>query len=177
MVRSKSEVIVANLLHSFNLMYAYEQPFTGRAGSVRYPDFTIGGAASGRRIFLEHLGMMSEPAYRESWQAKLAWYRSNGVMPIEEGEGDAGILITTSEDEGINSEAIEGQIRSFLVSELATIKRADIDGNDRIANLSGELTELRAEVTRLRVERLDRASEDVAETSRHSSDPLSPRPG
>ena len=56
MVRSKSEVIVANLLHSFNLMYAYEQPFTGRAGSVRYPDFTIGGAASGRRIFLEHLG-------------------------------------------------------------------------------------------------------------------------
>ena len=98
-------------------------------------------------------------------------------MPIEEGEGDAGILITTSEDEGINSEAIEGQIRSFLGSELATIKRADIDGNDRIVNLSGELTELRAEVARLRAERLDRASEDVAETSRHSSDPLSPRPG
>ena len=59
----------------------------------------------------------------------------------------------------------------------STVKRADIDGNDRIANLSGELTELRAEVARLRAERLDRASEDVAETSRHSSDPLSPCTG
>ena len=114
MVRSKSEVIVANLLHSLNLTYAYEQQFTGRDGSIRYPDFTIEDAESGHRIFLEHLGMMSEPAYRERWRAKLAWYRSNGVLPIEEGEGDAGILVTTTENKGIDSAAIGEQIRKLL---------------------------------------------------------------
>ena len=55
LVRSKSEVIIANLLHALGITYAYEQPFTGQDGSVRYPDFTIEDAETGRRVFLEHL--------------------------------------------------------------------------------------------------------------------------
>jgi hypothetical protein len=55
LVRSKSEVIIANLLHTLGITYAYEQPFTGQDGSVRYPDFTIEDAETGRRVFLEHL--------------------------------------------------------------------------------------------------------------------------
>lgn len=71
LVRSKSEVIIANLLHALGITYAYEQPFAGRDGSVRYPDFTIEDAETGRRVFLEHLGLMSEPAYRRRWLAKI----------------------------------------------------------------------------------------------------------
>jgi hypothetical protein len=41
LVRSKSEVIIANLLHALRITYAYEQPFTRQDGSVRYPDFTV----------------------------------------------------------------------------------------------------------------------------------------
>ena len=88
-------MIIANLLHALGITYAYEQPFTGQDGSVRYPDFTIEDAETGRRVFLEHLGLMSEPAYRRRWLAKLDWYRSQGVLPEDEGEGDAGILVTT----------------------------------------------------------------------------------
>ena len=114
LVRSKSEVIVANILHSLGVTYAYEQPFPGQDGSIRYPDFTIEDAESGRRVFLEHLGMMSEPSYRSRWESKLNWYRSNGVLPVDEGEGNAGILVTTTEDKGIDSLHIEQQLRNVL---------------------------------------------------------------
>lgn len=112
--RSKSEVIIANLLHALGITYAYEQPFTGQDGSVRYPDFTIEDAETGRRVFLEHLGLMSEPAYRRRWSAKLDWYRSQGVLPEDEGEGEVGILVTTTEGDGIDSVDIEQKLRSLL---------------------------------------------------------------
>lgn len=114
LVRSKSEVIIANLLHGLGITYAYEQPFTGQDGSVRYPDFTIEDAETGRRVFLEHLGLLSEPAYRRRWLAKLDWYRSQGVLPEEEGEGDAGIVVTTTEEKGIDSADIELRLRTLL---------------------------------------------------------------
>ncbi|MBL9063255.1 ATP-dependent RecD-like DNA helicase [Tabrizicola sp.] len=114
LVRSKSEVIIANLLHGLGITYAYEQPFTGQDGSVRYPDFTIEDAETGRRVFLEHLGLLSEPAYRRRWLAKLNWYRSQGVLPEEEGDGDAGILMTTTEEKGIDSADIEQRLRMLL---------------------------------------------------------------
>lgn len=114
LVRSKSELIVANILHSLGVTYVYEQPFTGQDGSIRYPDFTIEDAESGRRVFLEHLGMMSDPSYRSRWESKLNWYRSNGILPIDEGEGNTGILVTTTEDKGIDSVHIEQQIRNVL---------------------------------------------------------------
>jgi hypothetical protein len=75
LVRSKSEVIIANLLHGLDITYAYEPPFVGRDGSIRYPDFTIDDAETGQKVFLEHLGMITEPAYRRRWQNKLDWYR------------------------------------------------------------------------------------------------------
>jgi len=114
LVRSKSELIIANLLHTLGITYAYEQPFAGQDGSVRYPDFTIEDAETGRRVFLEHLGLLSEPAYRRRWLAKLDWYRSQGLLPEDEGEGDAGILVTTTEEKGIDSRGIELRLRTLL---------------------------------------------------------------
>lgn len=114
LVRSKSEVIIANLLHGLEIPYAYEQPFTGRDGSIRYPDFTIDDAETGQRIFLEHLGMMAEPAYRRRWQSKLDWYRAQGVLPSDEGGGESGTLVTTSEERGIDSASIQLQLKELL---------------------------------------------------------------
>jgi hypothetical protein len=57
---------------------------------------------------------MSEPAYRRRWQAKLDWYRSQGVLPEDEGEGDGGILMTTTEENGIDSADIERKLRALL---------------------------------------------------------------
>ena len=114
LVRSKSEVIIANLLYGLGIAYAYEQPFVGQDGSVRYPDFTIEDAEIGRRIFLEHLGLFTQPVYRRRWQIKLDWYLSQGVSLEGEEEGESGILMTTAEEKGIDSADIERRLRAIL---------------------------------------------------------------
>ena len=113
-VRSKSEVIIANLLHAKGLEYLYEEPLE-IDGVTKYPDFTIEDDDSGVKYYWEHLGMLSDEDYRQRWQEKKEWLRSHGILSREEGGGSAGTLITTQDslDGSIDSEAI-----SQLVEEL-----------------------------------------------------------
>ena len=115
-VRSKSEVIIADLLYSKNIEYHYELRLVGQDGTVRYPDFTIEDDETGQIIYWEHLGMMRNPTYRRRWQSKLAWYRTQGILPWEEGGGRHGILLITRDDErgGIDVKAIERLIEEIL---------------------------------------------------------------
>jgi hypothetical protein len=46
--------------------------------------------------------------------AKLDSYRSQGVLPEDEGDGDTGILVTTTEEKGIDSAEIERKLRALL---------------------------------------------------------------
>lgn len=41
LVRSKSELVIADKLHARSVDYAYEQPLTLSNGRTKYPDFTI----------------------------------------------------------------------------------------------------------------------------------------
>jgi hypothetical protein len=95
-VRSKSELIIAEGLYTANVAFAYEKPLT-LGGKTRYPDFTIEDEISGRTIYWEHLGMLERQDYKRSWEAKLAWYRANGVLPATEGGGPQGMLVTSTE--------------------------------------------------------------------------------
>jgi hypothetical protein len=113
LVRSKSEVIIADMLASLGLPYGYEQPFTGPDGSVRYPDFTIDDAETGRRLLIEHLGMMDRPDYVRRWQAKEKWYHKAGVRPIGDGEATVA-LMTTTEIGGFDAAAIKAKIVGAL---------------------------------------------------------------
>jgi hypothetical protein len=70
LVRSKSEVIIADLLDGLGLPYAYEQPFTAPDGSVRYPDFTIDDAETGRRLLIEHLGIVGPSGLRSALEGE-----------------------------------------------------------------------------------------------------------
>ena len=47
LVRSKSELLIANKLHSMGIEYGYEQPLNIGEGRFRYPDFTITDHARG----------------------------------------------------------------------------------------------------------------------------------
>lgn len=93
-VRSMSELAVAEALTAAGLAYEYEKPLA-LGGSTRYPDFTIDDDISGRRIYWEHLGMLENEGYRQRWEAKLAWYRSHGILTESEGGGQAGMLVTS----------------------------------------------------------------------------------
>jgi len=110
-VRSKSEVIIADNLYSENIDYVYEQKLIGSDGVERYPDFTIEDSESGITYYWEHLGMLVDKDYRERWQRKLEWYRQQDILPMEEGGGKNGTLITTCDSE-------EGGIKSDEVADL-----------------------------------------------------------
>lgn len=81
LVRSISEVVVADALHAEDIDYHYEKAFRGADGVERYPDFTAEDPATGITVYWEHLGMLSNPAYVRRWEKKLAWYKAMGMEP------------------------------------------------------------------------------------------------
>jgi ATP-dependent DNA helicase RecQ len=97
-VRSKSEVIIANILHQSRIPFEYEKPLTASDGSYRLPDFTI--EWNGITYYWEHLGMLDVENYAREWEYKKAWYARN--FP--------GCLITSQESSTLSQET--GQIVS-----------------------------------------------------------------
>jgi len=100
LVRSKSELIIADKLFARGIEYAYEQPLVLPSGRIRYPDFTIADSARGVTYYWEHLGLLDDPGYRVRWNKKREEYLSAGILPWKDGGGDAGSLIETRDDEG-----------------------------------------------------------------------------
>jgi hypothetical protein len=113
LVRSKSEIVIADALADSNVGFEYEQPFEGHDGTIRLPDFTIEDAATGDRYLWEHLGMLSNPDYRKAWERKKAWYEASGVT---EAGGAVATLIVTEDDErgGLDSGEIHGRVRALF---------------------------------------------------------------
>jgi exodeoxyribonuclease V alpha subunit len=75
LVRSKSEVIIANLLHERGLPFVYEMPLFAPDGTFYLPDFTI--SAGGETWYWEHWGRMDLERYRNHAEAKRRWYESH----------------------------------------------------------------------------------------------------
>ena len=98
MVRSKSEVIIADHLANNGIEYEYERSLT-IAGITKYPDFTIEDMESGLTIYWEHCGMLHVPSYKSRWDQKLEWYRTHGILPHDEGGGDNGSLVITRDEQ------------------------------------------------------------------------------
>ncbi|GAA0406563.1 ATP-dependent RecD-like DNA helicase [Micromonospora gifhornensis] len=104
LVRSKSEVVIANLLHAEGLDYHYERPLHGEhvVGTV-HPDFTFIDAG-GDPIVWEHLGMLDRPGYRAAWERRRDWYAANG---FEEGQN---LFVSEESGDGIDSVALKQQV-------------------------------------------------------------------
>lgn len=71
LVRSISEVVVADALNVEGVEYHYEKALRGADGVDRYPDFTAEDPATGVTVYWEHLGMLSDPTYKDRWEKKL----------------------------------------------------------------------------------------------------------
>jgi len=112
MVRSKSEVIVADMLTSLGISYEYEQKLVSKDNPIdfRLPDFTV--SYEGDTFYWEHLGMLSVPSYKEQWDRKRQWYEDNGYLS----------RVITSEDGpdgSIDAAEIERRARSRIVDAMA----------------------------------------------------------
>ncbi len=72
MLRSKSEVIIGNLLHEREIPFLYEQPLFAPDGTLRLPDFTV--TSRGQTFYWEHLGLLDQGQYAVEWIKKKVWY-------------------------------------------------------------------------------------------------------
>ncbi len=79
-VRSKSEVIIANLLYANQIPYEYEKPLklTGYPHPI-LPDFTIYIPKEDKTVYWEHGGLMNDPEYRSKWDWKMHLYAEDGI--------------------------------------------------------------------------------------------------
>ena len=111
MLRSKSEVIIANLLHEHEIPFRYEQPLIAGDGTLRLPDFTV--TSRGRTYYWEHLGLLDQTQYAEEWKRKQAWY--DRWFP--------GQLLTTLDGPQLSKSALE------LVTELESGRPAGTPGH------------------------------------------------
>ena len=107
LVRSKSELVIADKLHHRGINYAYEQPLHLANDRIRYPDFTITDDPSGVTYYWEHLGLLHDPGYRGRWERKRAEYVDAGIAPAgNRGDSDR-VLIETRDDHGGGLDASE----------------------------------------------------------------------
>ncbi len=109
-VKSKSELIIANLLFQAGVPYRYEFPLSlGRQGTV-YPDFMILNKRLRKEILWEHLGMMDIPEYAEKAVRKITAYEENGYFP-----GENLILTMETKDQPLDVRLVKKMIRKYAV--------------------------------------------------------------
>ena len=119
LVRSKSEVIIANLLYENGIKYRYEEPLIV-GGYRKRPDFTIKDEESGKIWYWEHCGMMSDNKYRRKWENKKRLYNANGFV---EGEN---LIVTEEWKEDSGIEKIYGAIE-MLKKDLGIERKGSED--------------------------------------------------
>lgn len=94
LVRSKSEVIITNLLAISELTsFKYETLLYAPDKTFYLPDFTIN--VNGKTYYWEHVGMLHLPKYKQRWEEKQKWYEKH--FPNQ--------LLVTYESENLTKEA------------------------------------------------------------------------
>jgi hypothetical protein len=75
LVRSNSEVIIADHLHRRRVNYRYEEELK-LGEDVRIPDFTFEDDDKDITYYWEHCGMLFNPDYAQRWEDKKSLYPS-----------------------------------------------------------------------------------------------------
>ena len=78
-VRSKSELMIANMLYDLGIPCKYEKELRLRDGSVKYPDFTLLNVKERCEIYWEHAGLLESEGYRRAFFKKVSDYSRNGI--------------------------------------------------------------------------------------------------
>jgi len=109
LVRSKSEVLLADMYYELGIPYRYEAKLRLENGKIKYPDFTLLKMRTREVIYHEHLGLMDQEKYRKINLEKLDDYRKNGIYLGKN-------LIITYEGEGcyLNIKEIKQMIQGII---------------------------------------------------------------
>ncbi|MCQ2527167.1 MAG: hypothetical protein MJ130_10415 [Lachnospiraceae bacterium] len=111
-VRSKSELIIANMLKTLNIPYKYECPL--KLGNIIvYPDFTILDVKGRTEKYLEHFGMMGDIDYVNNMVLKISSYEQNNIFL-----GDRLICTFESAKRPLNISILKNKLNSLLYNNI-----------------------------------------------------------
>ena len=108
-MRSKSEMLIANMLERLGIPYIYEMPLQLKNGVVVHPDFTIIDVENRRIIILEHLGMLDDMEYIQKNIRKIREYEKNGYIL-----GDTLLLSYETYRLPVNIGIVEENLRAIM---------------------------------------------------------------
>ncbi len=108
-VRSKSEILIADVLNRNGVPYRYEYPLDLPGAGVIHPDFTV-LCADRQEMIWEHLGMMDDPEYAAGALRRIDLYERSGYYP-----GRTIILTHETAARPLGTRMIEAVIREYLL--------------------------------------------------------------
>jgi len=108
-MRSKSEVLIANLFERLHVEYKYEKPLMLKRMGLVHPDFTILDTKKRKEIYWEHLGLMDDQVYRNNAIMKIRDYENSGFYV-----GDRLIVTEESTNCPLDIKSIEKKIHFIL---------------------------------------------------------------
>ena len=80
-VRSKTELIIAEMLEKKKIPYHYEKPLLLSGQGIVHPDFTVLNVRKRKTLYYEHMGMMDDAEYRDHALERINQYIRSGYYP------------------------------------------------------------------------------------------------
>lgn len=108
-VRSKSELIIANMLHHAGIPYDYERIVYFKNRKWKFPDFTILNVRTGKKYIWEHFGRLDEEKYRTDTMEKIEAYETNGFI-----QGVNLIMTFETKEKPLNTKHVRDLINRFF---------------------------------------------------------------
>ena len=108
-MRSKSEVIIANLLKEKNIPYHYEYPVHLKNGATIHADFLCLNPRTRQEFYWEHCGRMDDPDYTNRMVKRIIEYSRQGIRL-----GKNLIISMETEQTLLSTREVEELIKTFL---------------------------------------------------------------
>ena len=111
-VKSKSEVIIADRLKAAGVPYVYEYKtvMDDEWENMTYPDFYVLNKRTGQEYFWEHFGMMDDEKYCMNSQFKLEQYAKKNLVP-----GKNLIVSFEGSKRALSTKYVDFLIKSYLL--------------------------------------------------------------
>ena len=108
-VRSKVEILIANMMYQKKIPYHYEVPVKLVRLGIVFCDFEGLNVKKRRTMYHEHFGMMDDPEYAEKAVRKMSEYMKNGLFP-----GRDLIISYETRSFPMNTKDIQSMINHYL---------------------------------------------------------------
>ncbi len=108
-MRSKSEVIIANLLKERNIPYHYEYPVHMKNGATFHVDFLCLNPRTRQEFYWEHCGRMDDSDYTTNMTRRISEYSRTGILL-----GSNLIITMETEQSPLDIKEVERTIKTFL---------------------------------------------------------------